>query len=90
MKTKLIRFKAVGLHLMWLTQTNLENEGSLQTKGDFFFYLCVFLKQRKKHFCHILCGAASNKSTHFLFRILPASLLTIMSLVRLIWEQKHS
>ena len=36
-KTKLIHFKAVGLHLMWLTRTNLENNGSFQEKKDTFF-----------------------------------------------------
>ena len=58
MKTKLIRFRAVGLHLMWLTQTNLENEGSLQTKGDFFFlFVCIFKAKEKAFLPHFMWGS---------------------------------
>ena len=31
-KAKLIHFKTGGLHVMWLTQTNLENKDSFQRK----------------------------------------------------------
>ena len=60
---------------MWLTPTNLENKAAF--------------KENVK--MHILSKrwAASKKRMHFLFRLLPSPLLTMMSLARSIWKQKH-
>ena len=47
-KKKLFLFRAVGLHFMWLTWTNLENKDSLQAKRDVFLLICFGIFKEKK------------------------------------------